>query len=356
MGIKKKVGSNSILTLGNCLEELKSLPDNCVDAIVTDPPYLIEFLAKKWDSEDGIAGKPEVWIECLRVLKHGGHLLSFGATRTYHRMTCAIEDAGFEIRDSIHWMYGSGFPHSLDVSKSIEGVLKGRGARYSGKDPNLETVLDKDTPGELWDTSARRTMKGQEAAWSGATITVTTEEAKRWIGWGTSLKPSHEPIVIARKPLMGNVAKNVQQYQTGALNIDASRVEGERWPPNVVFSHTENCVEGACGVACAVTELNKQNEGASSFFPAFRYQAKAPSKERKVEGLTVQHPTQKPIALMEWLVALVTPPNGVVLDPFMGSGTTGVAAIRKGFKFLGIEREEQYMQIAEARILSAKEE
>ena len=341
---------------GDCLAVLKTLDDASVDAVVTDPPYLIDFMGKGWDSADGIAGKPEVWAECLRVLKPGGHLLAFGATRTYHRMTCAIEDAGFEIRDSIHWVYGSGFPKSLNIGD----------------------------------------------------------------GRGTALKPAHEPVVVARKPLAGTVAANVERYGTGALNIDASRVsavQGDeplrwahgrsmgfhgakdngpcealtsagRWPPNIVLSHAEDCTESACDETCAVAELDRQSGvskarhngvtsyayqrlsrvafkddkrisntfgygdsgGASRFFPVFRYQAKASRKERGEGNL---HPTVKPVALMEWLVALVTPPNGVVLDPFTGSGTTGVAAVRKGFQFIGIEREDEYLAIARARIEAA---
>jgi len=305
---------------GDCLAVLKTLDDASVDAVVTDPPYLIDFMGKGWDSADGIAGKPEVWAECLRVLKPGGHLLAFGATRTYHRMACAIEDAGFEIRDSIHWMYGSGFPKSLNIGD----------------------------------------------------------------GRGTALKPAHEPVVVARKPLAGTVAANVERYGTGALNIDASRVgttdntsrkcndpgyglmhgdrprgtpddthgghEAGRWPPNIVLSHTEDCTESACDETCAVAELDRQSDSSSRFFPVFRYQAKASRSER---GDTNVHPTVKPIALMEWLVTLVTPPGGIVLDPFMGSGTTGVAAVRKGFRFVGIEREDEYLAIARARIEAA---
>ena len=374
---------------GDCLAVLKTLDDASVDAVVTDPPYLIDFMGKGWDSADGIAGKPEVWAECLRVLKPGGHLLAFGATRTYHRMAVAIEDAGFEIRDSIHWMYGSGFPKSLNIGD----------------------------------------------------------------GRGTALKPAHEPVVVARKPLAGTVAANVQRYGTGALNIDASRVgrasddisgwsqtgskAGEnrsmsgqnyarepkadasgRWPPNIVLSHTEDCTESACDETCAVTELDRQSGtlksgnkvggqyarttgvhaggqrqdgtacygdsgGASRFFPVFRYRAKASRSERdlglethdqkRCGGMTATangsmltgsgnprnterantHPTVKPIALMQWLVTLVTPPSGTVLDPFMGSGTTGVAAVRKGFRFVGIEREDEYLAIARARIEAA---
>lgn len=411
-----------VLHHGDCLAVLRTMSDASVDAVVTDPPYLIDFMGKGWDSADGIAGKPEVWAECLRVLKPGGHLLAFGATRTYHRMACAIEDAGFEIRDSIHWMYGSGFPKSLDVAKAMTakektGSSSMQALRKARMGADYEPTLQEDPNGDTYDKKKLgRDDDGRE--------TPLTDSAKQWAGWGTALKPAHEPVVVARKPLAGTVAANVQQYGTGALNIDASRVAyqgdyrsparatGEvnsggtfgtgikkfddaaaeakgRWPPNILLSHTEDCTESACDETCAVAELDRQSGtsksvgkaqfkprtvynadaagyditgkeigygdtgGASRFFPVFRYQAKAPSKERKVDGLTAQHPTQKPIALMEWLVTLVTPPSGTVLDPFMGSGTTGVAAVRKGFRFVGIEREDEYLTIARARIEAA---
>ena len=385
------------------------MPDASVDAVVTDPPYLIDFMGKGWDSPDGIAGKPEVWVECLRVLKPGGHLLAFGATRTYHRMTCAIEDAGFEIRDSIHWMYGSGFPKSLDVSKALDNAA---GAERE--------VVGRGVQRTIGGKNGVSTNHGRGGIqYKDVVFTIpATEDAARWNGWGTALKPSHEPVVIARKPLAGTVAANVERYGTGALNIDASRVsaaQGDeplrwahgrsmgfhgakdngrcealtsagRWPPNIVLSHTEDCTENACDETCAVAELDRQSGtlksgwrdsdkhkggngvannfgatgitgqhysdsgGASRFFPVFRYQAKASRSER---GEGNVHPTVKPIALMEWLVTLVTPPGGVVLDPFMGSGTTGVAAVRKGFRFVGIEREDEYLAIARARIEAA---
>lgn len=442
---------------GDCLTVLRTMPDASVDAVVTDPPYLIDFMGKGWDSADGIAGKPEIWAECLRVLKPGGHLLAFGATRTYHRMACAIEDAGFEIRDSIHWMYGSGFPKSLDVAKAITatettGSSSMQALRKARMGADYEPTLQEDPNGDTYDKKKLgRDDDGRE--------TPLTDLAKQWAGWGTALKPSHEPVVVARKPLAGTVAANVERYGTGALNIDASRVgttvetrpatksygagamhpggKGTtqktgpvppgRWPPNIVLSHAEDCTENACDETCAVAELDKQSGitkstggagaasrgtmgkrvlgtyaldrngqnagglgdtgGASRFFPVFRYQAKASRSERETgcESLPAKtgaeavdreegsagtqspragagrtatevrngHPTVKPIALMEWLVTLVTPPGGVVLDPFMGSGTTGVAAVRKGFRFVGIEREDEYLAIARARIEAA---
>jgi DNA modification methylase len=332
---------------GDCLEVLKSLPDASVHSVVTDPPYELGFMAKAWDGT-GIAYRVELWAEALRVLKPGGHLLAFGGTRTYHRMAVAIEDAGFEIRDSLHWVYGTGFPKSLNVGE----------------------------------------------------------------GRGTALKPAHEPIILARKPLAGTVADTVQEHGTGAMNIDACRVgddlvktvhtqwngtlgwskntcTGEvsthvgRWPPNLLLSHTPECGD-TCTDDCSVVEMNRQHDGASDFFPSFRYQAKPSRAERDAgcdalpartgaaavgraegsagtkspragagrtaESVKNHHPTVKPVALMEWLVSLVTPPGGTVLDPFMGSGTTGMAAVRLGFGFVGIEREVDYLAIAQARI------
>lgn len=316
--------------VGDCRELLRDLPDECIGAIVTDPPYELGFMGKKWDGT-GIAYDVNVWRECLRVLKPGGHLLAFGGTRTYHRMTCAIEDAGFEVRDSLHWIYGSGFPKSMNVQKAGAGAA--------------------------------------------------------WQGWGTALKPAHEPIVVARKPLVGTVSANVLKHGTGALNIDGTRVEYAnpedfaklaagvasikarggsmenswknssdlsnandastigRWPPNVLLSHSPECGD-ACAEDCTVAEMNRQGDSAK-FFPCFHYGTKASKRDR---GEGNAHPTVKPIELMRWLVRIVTPPNGVVLDPFTGSGTTGVACAREGFKFLGFEQSEEYANIARARI------
>ena len=210
------------LLVGNCLDTLKTLPDDSIDSIVTDPPYEIGFMGKGWDST-GIAYSIELWAECLRVLKPGGHLLSFGATRSYHRMAVAIEDAGFEIRDSIHWTYGSGFPKSLNISKAID---KAAGAK-------------REVVGSRPLTGSGKTMKSgfHQPDGTGAAETIkqdvyeftapATDAAKKWDGWGTALKPSHEPIVVARKPLTQTVADNVLEYGTGAINVDASRVGTE---------------------------------------------------------------------------------------------------------------------------------
>jgi len=295
---------------GDCLEKLKELPDNSVDSIVTDPPYGLSFMGKKWDYD---VPSVEVWAECLRVLKPGGHLLAFAGTRTQHRMAVRIEDAGFEIRDMIAWVYGSGFPKSHN-------------------------------------------LKGD------------------WQGWGTALKPALEPITVARKPLgEKTVAANVLEHGTGAINVDGCRV-GERWPANLIHDGSDEVVglfPQANGVVGARREGGdksifsggghhqaqkqrivggiKDTGSAARFF----YCAKASKRDRN-EGALNNHPTVKPTSLMQYLIRLVTPPNGIVLDPFMGSGSTGKAAIMEGFQFIGIEREENYMEIAQARINSAK--
>lgn len=327
----------------DCLEWLAAREAESVDAVVTDPPYELGFMGNRWDAT-GIAYNVDLWRQVLRVLKPGGHLLAFGGTRTYHRMACAIEDAGFDVRDSIHWIYGTGFPKSLNLGD----------------------------------------------------------------GWGTALKPAHEPIVLARKPLCGTVAENVQAHGTGALNIDGCRIDGDyftrnrktdggnsvfgtgsgageflptsgRWPANVVFSH--DCPDDGCVDGCPVAELDRQSgvlksgsrrpgvrkglgyystskggdggpaiEGSQGGASRFFYVAKASRKERDRGGARNVHPTVKPLALMRYLVRLVTPPGGVVLDPFLGSGTTGIAALEEGFDFVGIEREPEYAQIAASRI------
>ena len=420
------------LHLGDCLDVLKTLPDASVDAVVTDPPYELGFMGKRWDAS-GIAYNVSLWTETLRVLKPGGHLLSFGGTRTYHRMACAIEDAGFEVRDSLHWIYGSGFPKSLDVSKAIDKAA-GAEREILGVSPNDRASKVKG--GRGFDKALD---KGQ--AHEPVLLTApATDAARQWDGWGTALKPAHEPVVVARKPLVGTVAANVQQHGTGALNIDGCRVgttdklggghasSGQqmtggwrrpwmddaeavaanaarsraavekaeqfgRWPPNILLSHTPECGE-ACAEDCAVAEMDRQSGvakpkprregvrggngfgmfddaksaaasgvwpedaggGASRFFPVFRYQAKASRSERERglnEGQKATHPTVKPVELMRWLVRLVTPPGGVVLDPFTGSGTTGVAATLEGARFIGIEREAEYHAIATARIQHA---
>ena len=373
---------------GDCIEVMRSLPDNSVDSIVTDPPYLLDFMGKGWDAADGIAGKPEVWREALRVLKPGGHLLAFGGTRTWHRLAVAIEDAGFEVRDSIAWMYGSGFPKSLDVSKAID---KAAGAQRE--------VLGETRQG------AQQQSTGRFGAW-GEGITPTapaTPAAQQWQGWGTALKPAFEPIVVARKPLIGTVAANVLKYNSGALNIDGCRIgtqemkrttsNGEvlsdngsmagadyvridagtatgRWPANVILDESQAAaLDAQSGVtttkqpAGVVTDTRDTSQSIGAFSGAYErqalsdtggasrffYCAKAGKKERpNVDG--VAHPTVKPIKLMEYLCRLVTPPGGTILEPFAGSGTTIEAALNEGFNVIGIEMTDEYLPLIMARI------
>ena len=334
------------LYLGDCVNVLKDIPSRSVDAVVTDPPYGLSFMGKKWDYD---VPSVEVWAECLRVLKPGGHLLAFAGTRTQHRMAVRIEDAGFEIRDMIAWVYGSGFPKSLDVSKAID---KAAGAER-------EVVGSKIT-------GRARTDEGWKGGEQEVAVTApATPEARQWQGWGTALKPALEPITMARKPLEGTVAANVLQWRTGGLNVDGCRVAhgddvdlsamqhsqtqqdghtvtlnnpgfstamyklGGRWPANLIHDGSE--------------EITEILSGAARFF----YCAKASKKDRE-KGNT--HPTVKPADLMRYLCRLVTPLGGVVLDPFMGSGSTGKAALLEGFHFIGIERQEEYFEIAKKRL------
>lgn len=413
MGLPPEV--RHLLYAGDCLEILRRFPAESVDSIVTDPPYGLSrepdmaevmahwlagddyvhtgsgFMGKSWDS---FVPGPSVWRECLRVLKPGGHLLSFAGSRTQDLMGLAIRLAGFEIRDSIAWLYGSGFPKSLDVSKAIdkaagaERLLNGVRNPRCGFYPNQCEGHD----------DAGKSQSGM--TYHREQSNPATDAAEQWVGWGTALKPAFEPIVVGRKPLTSTVAANVLEHGTGALNIDACRVGNGRdkgiwpktvrttergsmagplgqvetdttigrWPTNVVLDDSQaseldqqtgvsrsriGTPRGAAsgdgwGMTATGAEYDDQG-GASRFFPVFRYQAKAPSKERpRVDG--VAHATVKPLELMRWLVRLVTPPNGVVLDPFAGSGTTIEAALLERFVAIGIEREPSYHPLIQQRI------
>jgi hypothetical protein len=224
---------------GNCLDILPTLPDCSVDSVVTDPPYELGFMGKDWDNS-GIAYRVNLWSEVLRVLKPGGHLLAFGGTRTYHRMAVAIEDAGFEIRDSIHWIYGSGFPKSLDASKAID---KAAGAEREATGPTRR--------------GAQQESTGRYGAWGDgiAPTAPATDAAKQWEGWGTALKPAHEPVVVARRPLIGTVAANVVQHGTGALNIDGTRIPmGDEYDPTKIQrqQNSSGAIEGAFGASALI--------------------------------------------------------------------------------------------------------
>ncbi|AAN12797.1 DNA methyltransferase [Mycobacterium phage Omega] len=426
------------IRLGDCRGVLASFPDASVDAILTDPPYELGFMGKKWDGS-GIAFDVEMWEQCLRVLKPGGHLLAFGGSRTWHRLTVAIEDAGFEIRDSIAWLYGSGFPKSLDVAKAIDkaggespqrqaevlrnartraGLSRAEVAERIGCTPSsvrdweegrsraVGRSLEWITPSPeyrdrladlLGYTSDERRIAGASTDRRGDGTVIglghsgvkygtdaSTEAAKQWQGWGTALKPSFEPIVVARKPLVGTVAANVLEHGTGALNIDACRIgtaQG-RWPTNVVLDGTQAAeLDAQSGIQKSGTAVQRNGGGqkifggiaggensagarpdagyndeggASRFFPVFKYQAKAPAKERpsyvNEDGAKVMHSTVKPLTLMRWLARLVCPPGGVILDPFAGSGTTVEACLLEGFDCIAIESEADYIPLIEQRI------
>ena len=384
----------STLHLGDCLDVLRTMADCSVDAVVTDPPYGLAFMGKRWDYD---VPSVAIWAECLRVLKPGGHLLAFAGTRTQHRMAVRIEDAGFEIRDMIAWVYGSGFPKSLDVSKAID--------RAAGAEREVvgEVALQgSNKNGGRGGQYANGAVDGSVIVRETIPITTpATPEAQQWAGWGTALKPALEPITMARKPLAGTVAANALEHGTGALNVDGCRVEGAmtgtwgarqassigyggtdpdgyqaqqhpagRWPANLIHDGSDEAVglfpvaRSSCGggvdrkahdtcVYSGGWGLHDSSAGQyhdSGSAARFFYTAKA-SKDDRDGGNT--HPTVKPTDLMRYLCRLVTPPGGVVLDPFMGSGSTGKAAMLEGLGFIGIEREAQYHAIAEQRISRA---
>lgn len=419
-----------MIVTADCLDHLRTLPDDSIESCVTDPPYglgappPIEDVLRAWLAGEvyrpkgrGFMGKawdafvpcPEVWREVHRVLRPGSHLLAFFGTRTFDVGVLAIRLAGFEIRDEIAWLYGSGFPKSLDVSKAIDKAAGAEREVVGSKMGRPGYSLAESKGGNLYGGGIGGTGDPRREA----EITApATPEAARWEGWGTALKPAHEPIVVARKPFRGTVAQNVLTHGTGAYNVGACRIGTEprvnpsagnkaggaalrmsvqgmpagveprpcegRWPANVALdegaaemldaqtgrlagrgnkgpSRRVNAPHHVYGMDtsegdCGGRFTYDAGGGASRFF----YVAKASKAERDA-GPTAKnaHPTVKPVALMRWLVRLVTPPGGTVLDPFAGSGTTGVAAALEGLGFLGVEREAEYAEIARARIAGA---
>lgn len=377
------------LLTGDCLERLRELPDASVAAVVTDPPYGLGFMGKAWDHA---VPSSDVWREVLRVLRPGGHMVAFFGSRTYHRGAVAIEDAGFEIRDQIMWIYGSGFPKSLDVSKAID--------KAAGVERQLLGVGSADCEfirrGEPCRGHGDKNGRYGETVHAGLTAPAT-DAARQWSGWGTALKPAHEPIVLARKPLVGTVAANVLAHGTGALNVEGCRVGTEstrrenaaemgyhggnkaaeyttgsdagRWPANVahdgsdeVMKHfprsdstpfRENVASGDVLPFSTRTAGGFSDSGSAA---RFFYSPKADAEDRNEglpRGMRNTHPTVKPVDLMRWLVKLITSPGGLVLDPFMGSGSTGKAALLDGFDFIGVDLDPKHVAIAEARLRNA---
>ena len=408
------------LMLGDNIQSLKKLPDNSIDSIVSDPPYGLSFMNKKWDYD---VPSVEFWKEVLRVLKPGGHVLSFGGTRTYHRMVVNIEDAGFEIRDQIMWLYGSGFPKSHNIGKAVD-KLQGNEREWISESPY----------------GPRKSSKSQSLVHNTMHADKTKGQSP-WEGWGTALKPANEPICVARKPLSEkSIAENVLKWGTGGINIDGCRVgtetittnyydannvegclsqpggiskEGQnfettqhegRFPANIILDEIAGeLLDEQSGISKSSKGLMKSaqsgnsdgrynwNNGDKNDFESVRghndkggasrffYQAKVSKAERNMgldgfDGKKLHsinqlddrlrpdgtlretpihknnHPTVKPVSLMAYLCRLVTPPNGIVLDPFMGSGSTGIAAQLEGFRFCGMEMDKDYFKIAEARI------
>lgn len=404
-----------LLLKGDCLVELARIPDASVDAVVTDPPYGLGFMGKGWDIHTPLDFERfcAAWAaECLRILKPGGHMLAFGGSRTWHRLAAGIEDAGFEIRDSIAWLYGSGFPKSMDVSKAIDKSLGATRTEYAGVRPGHESFVGRDNLKSLRDSGALSGEGGYSRPWmhdaekveaQHHVLAPATDAAREWQGWGTALKPAFEPIVVARKPLIGTVAANVLAHGTGALNIDATRIAtdedtrrpfgtpsdhvaqlktlppGElntgsdkgRWPANVVLDEAQaaalDAQSGYMKDGVSVNRNRNADEIANKVYGArrkvttdagygsgggasrFFYVAKAPKSERPVVDST-SHPTVKPLALMRWLIRLVTPPGGCVVDPFAGSGTTLEAAYLEGMESIGVEMTPDYWPLIAARI------
>jgi site-specific DNA-methyltransferase (adenine-specific) len=389
---------NATVFLGDCRDVLKTIPDNSIDSVVTDPPYELGFMGKSWDST-GIAYDVKVWEECLRVLKPGGHLVAFGGSRTYHRLGVAIEDAGFEIRDTIAWISSKTFPKSLNVSKAIDKKL-GVERKVVGSSRGVGVSAADNVHGGI----NRGAVGVKQVAVDIPVTEAGSDEAKHWDGWGTGLKQVVEPVVLARKPLDGTVAENTLTWGVSGLNIDATRIPGRvqkgaannfiftpgsdsddgyvkgtgahfhnkgRWPANLILDEdSAELLDEQSGVSRDGVAVRRNGNSGAGMFPVkiaddsadvgfggqggasrFFYVAKASKRDRN-EGLenANAHPTVKPTALMRYLIKLVTPEGGTVLDPFTGSGSTGKAALLDDYHFIGAELTEEYLPIIEGRL------
>lgn len=398
--------------LGDCLEVMDKLEADSIDAIITDPPYELNFMGKGWDNA-GVSFNKETWVKCLRLLKPGGYLLAFGGSRTFHRIACAIEDAGFEIRDTIMWIYGSGFPKSMNISKGIEAKNK-----YGKANTIAKRKVEQNSDGKEYKViQTNNGAMGEKKIVNRREYKPVDSSAKQWSGWGTCLKPAFEPIIVARKPFKGSLVDNILEHGVGGLNIDECRVGNEeqaqlsrnvasgRFPANIIHDGSEEATggmpktkgcqgkgfkkgdykssavnttfsRGDCvpyndfGSAsryfyCAKASKRDRDEGLDEFeekTKVFNGKSQSSSKEIKdvekrfTTRLRNTHPTVKPTALMQYLVRLVCPKGSVILDPFMGSGSTGKATAYEnkdrnaGYSFIGIEQNEQYLEIAKARI------
>lgn len=328
---------------GDAVFLLPALDAGCGDALVTDPPYGLAFNGNAWD---GVAGFREslpdldttgmspgdvfeewcvAWATgALHVLKPGAHAAVFGGTRTWHRMVHALERAGFEIRDQVAWLHSTGMPKSMDISHALD---KHHGVRRPD----------------------RQVQRSEHDGILGATRAVTehgtpvTDDAARWEGWGTALRPAFEPILIARKPMHGTTVANVLDHGVGAINIDGARFADGKWPTNVALDGSQ------ADALDALTGTWRSEDPVSRRFPIFRYEPK-PDREERPRAFGVSHATVKPVGLMRWLITLLTPPGGVVVEPFSGSGSTIEAAVRSGFQLLGIEKDPSYLPLIESRL------
>lgn len=347
------------LHVGDSTAIMTTLDADSVDAVVTDPPYGLRLLQRTWDA---IVPGVDAWAQALRVAKPGAHLAAFGGTRTMHRLMIAIEDAGWEIRDQIAWHYASGFPKGVDVSNAIDANIV-----HGGTNSVRLRMTNASRPGSARVRSSSRNNKifGDERGPKATRDTPATDEARVWVGWNTALKPAMELIVLARKPLRGTVAENVQQYGTGALNIDACRHEA-RWPSNMLHDGSDEVIPGMRDASkyfyCAKASRADRDDGCAELPLRRSSSIEARNRESNLgqfDGPTPMgrnyHPTVKPTALMTYLCRLVTPPGGVVLDPFCGSGSTGRGALIAGAsRFVGIDQDSEYIEIARRRIEASR--